>query len=275
MASTGVVKFVKKCKAFAVDNKIVEGLHRRLTRRFYPLYSFEKAEANCPGGGEDHSTATGKAKWSAWQRKRKTGSKTKGQRKGCLADRHMTDTIRWFKKFNVPMRAFCDKAAGKKFARANQSALSKECYLYLMGHARSDMAVKIWNTMRINNFTPSDTQVRVGVKEWGLATAVDMTAKDAHGNDVVIELKTGYTNYIHKHTAQPMRYISGNVSDCPANQHQLQLFVTTELFKRSKPHQGNVKSVIFHLTDTGVSLLHLKPWVTANAKIILREAAKP
>lgn len=92
-------------------------------------------------------------------------------------------------------------------------------------------------------FPVADKQVR-------LCTSVDVIAIDSGGVIVLIEVKTGYRKYKFNYT-QNMKYPLTFLKDSPFSQHQLQLFITTRLFKTSFPEK-KCKSLLLYVYEDEV-----------------------
>jgi hypothetical protein len=67
-----------------------------------------------------------------------------------------------------------------------------------------------------------------------LCTCIDLLGRRADGTYVIIEVKTGYRQYKFQYTAK-MQHFLHYLTDCPYNQHQLQLYVTLLLFRTAFP----------------------------------------
>ena len=75
-------------------------------------------------------------------------------------------------------------------------------------------------------WTPIASQIPVGDAFLRLATCVDLVVRDALGALLLIEIKTGYTGYYHRHTSSNMHKPFEDLNNSPYHQHQLQLAFT-------------------------------------------------
>lgn len=260
MASNHAVKFNKKFKAFSVENKLMRGLLPLLQSTFYPAYSYAKALL----GPTPQSTTPSKPK-------QKTGKRQqKGMRRGIQTDRQLTETVRWHHAYNIPASAFVSSAAARTYANAHKASLPACAWKAMAQTGLCVCVQKIWQTMRCLRLTPIRTQMPVAIPDWKLATAVDLLCKSETGELRIVEVKTGYETYYHHHTGRPMQHLG--VADSPANQHQLQLFATVEMYKHLNcvKQSTYIQAEVWHLRADGIDLIPLQPWVAENKSKILQ-----
>ena len=252
------VRFNKKVKAFAVERSLVQGLHSRLQQRFYPSYSFEAATQGEAGNPSSSGI--------------RNLTQKRGLRRGVLTDNQMSKTVTWFNKYSIPVRVLCDRAALREYAVAHKQTLPA-CAYKQFTTGLSAPTIKIWQCLRMQQLRPVATQVPVGVKEWRLGTAVDIETHNERGEMVLIEIKTGYDTYYHKHTSTPLQHLKGGINDSPANQHQLQLLVTCELYRQTKQLAAHVHGVVFRVHALGIDAIPLQSWTIQQRKTILQHVA--
>jgi hypothetical protein len=93
-------------------------------------------------------------------------------------------------------------------------------------------------------------QFPVANKAAKICTNIDIIAKDTNGKTVIIELKTGYRRYKFNYVGS-MKHPFEQLHDSPYNQHQLQLFITTHLFKLSFANTP-CRSILLYLYEDEV-----------------------
>ncbi len=134
---------------------------------------------------------------------------------------------------------------------------------------------RVWQVFFQMRLRPFATQVPVGCKDLKLATAADVVCYNEQREVVVIEIKAGYTHYLHKHTGKHMQVIQAPIVDSVFNQHQLQILVTYELYRRTHPsHKMASTGLVFRVDPFGVAVTPFQSWVTQNISRILTSIQK-
>lgn len=200
------------------------GLIPYLKQRYYPRYSYERATY---GTG-----ATGASR----------GSFFGGTRAGSALDRQLGQSIRYAVKHKLTVQ--------QALARANTS------------HALSVHAKQFWALMVQQGWQPVAAQLPVGCVARRIATAVDVVCRRVSDNAVVLlEIKRGFETYLHKHTNQAMvLHDRTRVTDSPANQHQLQLGGTRELYNSTYGAAPASSAYVVRFHTGGVDVTPLQDW---------------
>ena len=104
-----------------------------------------------------------------------------------------------------------------------------------------------------------DSQVLVGDADLGIATFVDLVAVNATGQRVLIELKTGFMGYYDRDSGHKMEAPFQELTDCPRNQHQLQLLGGYLFYNTCHPEQPLAVPLLLRVHEAGVDLTRLNP----------------
>lgn len=245
------LRFDKFQKCFVRGEKRISGLLPLILQRFYPTYSFTKATFNRP--------MTDETEYQQRKRKRMNPNRRKtGLDMGMKLDGEITKTVNHLNRFpNIPLQAFWNHKAMQRETRAPQW-IKDEC-ADLMEQTRA-----FWKEMQERKLTPIDSQVVVSKMHKGreIASAVDVMALDPTGGIIIIEVKCGFTGYYTACTKRRMNAPLQARTDCLANQHQIQLAATLELFRATFPDLKVKQSMIMHIEKSKVSCSALKPWAT-------------
>lgn len=113
-------------------------------------------------------------------------------------------------------------------------------------------------TENVLKLSPVGAQVVVRDEESNLATLADGVFVDRRGRTVVLELKTGFENYNDKGTGK-MKGVYSFLSNCPGNQHRVQLALTAEMFEKTFPELGAVKPLLVRMTSAGAHVVKIPP----------------
>jgi len=97
---------------------------------------------------------------------------------------------------------------------------------------------------------PVGAQVVVRDESCNIATLVDAVFLDPKGRVVLVELKTGFEGYNETSTGL-MHGAFSYMTNCPANQHQVQLAFTQMMFQRTFPEFGTVTALVVRMTSAG------------------------
>ena len=236
-------------KCFVRGDQRVPGLLPLLAARFYPHYSYTKAKFN-----RQHSDVT---EYQQRQAKKKKHARAIGVDIGMLLDKQISATVDVFKHFpNAPLRTFWDR----EFLRAALlPPWAKQVCKDVMPQTRA-----FWKALDALKLRPVDTQVAVEHQHKGrhYATAVDVVCINKAGEYILVECKSGFTGYYKCCTAKMMSAPLQCQTDSLANQHQIQLAATKEMYQRTFPDRVVGECVILHVEGTKVSRYSLKPWAT-------------
>ena len=107
---------------------------------------------------------------------------------------------------------------------------------------------KVKKFMQHRKWVVIQSQFPLADEELGLCTCADVLVYSPETKKyTIVELKTGYETYRFRY-CKKMRGVLSALTDCPFNQHMLQLFTTWLLFKRSFPYERCDMMLIY--TDT-------------------------
>ncbi len=240
---------------------VLKGITKVLNKVFYPKYSYETATEGPSQIVPDPSAQSIVPHHTRRGRARKFASKA-GLALGRKIDREITLTVNWFRQHSLPAAFFIDKKFRTRYVGATQE-IRLACNR-LAFHTRQFwcLAVKL-------NFTPVRTQVPVGNTSLGLGTCVDVLALDSSGKTLILEIKHGFSSYLWRSTRHRMNAPFNLQTDCCANQFQLQLLLTTLLYKNEFPAVSVAGSWVIRCHSEGCDVYHLRPWACQNAAAML------
>jgi hypothetical protein len=238
---------------------------------FFPRYSFERATRHAEishtfNTNNSMPLATGRTRGPAGVRGSSIG-------RGHLLDAQMGRTMGYFKRFRLPREYFYDAAARDAWTKtAVPDAVRRYC-ANICGHAKA-----CWQTFQRIGLVPVAHQLAVGCMRLRRGTMLDLVCKDEAGLFVPVELKSGFNSYYYKWTGHYMRAPFGAQTDCVFNQHQLQLLVSAELYRRSywrsEPERMGVPLLMRFRTDPDgnvASDVHpLREWATDALPQVVR-----
>ena len=251
------IKFSHKFHSFTSNGKAMRGIHPVIRKTFFPQYTFvaatisERSHASVhPGDANNKVTRL-----------------RPGMKAGLLVDTEIKRTFKFAIKYAIPVSAFISVEAQKKYAsNATLNWTEKEKTLFQKKLAHG--TTMIWQALYRYNLKPFAAQVPVADVSLRLGSAVDFVCKDTLGRHVIIEVKTGYSSYYYKHTNKPMLHL--NITDTPANQHQLQLLLTYELFRRTFPNVAMGGASIWRVDGVGMEIVPLKEVIRNQVATILK-----
>jgi len=255
-----VFHWSRKFKAFAFKGTPLRGVHPTMRSCFYPNYTYEAAKF-----GPTTPTVPRTGVYGVKVTKHKPGTKA-----GMLVDTELKRTVNLSVKYNLSASVFCSHMHQLTYAaKKRQDMTDRDTNLLKMKLAPA--TAKIWQTFHRFNLVPEDTQVVVGCKDLGVATAADVVCRDTHGRKVVIEIKTGFMSYYMRYSPFPLTGgLTPTQNDSPANQHQLQIFITHELYRRTFPNVSMGQGLVMRVDGLGVDVTPIQDWVISNASLILR-----
>lgn len=132
---------------------------------------------------------------------------------------------------------------------------------------------KIMSSLKILDLTASFAQCYVGDSASRIATGVDLVCIDnVSKRPVIVELKMGFNGTLDSSNGF-MRSVLQTYPNSPRYQHQAQLAVTYELFKRTYGLEP-VKCLVLNGNDKGVNFHELEPAFRTLAPQILHEISK-
>lgn len=116
-----------------------------------------------------------------------------------------------------------------------------------------------------HHWTPVASQVPVGCRALRLGTRVDLICQNADQQLILLELKTGYTNYLDSHHQGMMRGPWHMIPNSFRYQHYLQLWLTCWLFCHSAPssfkNQALVDAYVVYVQPEDVKPFRLPHWL--------------
>jgi hypothetical protein len=237
-------KWSRRFRSFAHKQHPMRGVHPTLTRLFYPKYDYHRLAY-----GPTTATAAGKLT-----------KHRPGMRAGILVDTELKRIIQLRAKYNLSMAVFTTYASQAKFKTSAKASELTPRDLSLVGKRLSNAVYRLWQTFHRLNLTPKASQVPVGCIALRVATAVDVVCVDSQMRHVIVEIKTGFAGYYLRHTGNQLKHITPAVHDSAANQHQLQLLLTTELYRRTFPGHRIAAPVLLRVDALGVDVLPLQAW---------------
>ncbi len=246
--------------------QVLQGITKVLHRTFFPYYNYDTANV-VPGASAlprplYNFELPASVGTHAVRRRQRNNRRSAGLSLGKKIDKEIALTVQWFRKHSLPRQYFFSKAIRRSYQGPN--ALIKRKCGRLSLHTR-----QFWIIAEQLEITPIYTQVPVGNHALRLGTCVDVVALDKNGRDLILEIKQGFESYLWKSTRQRMRYPFQNQTDCCANQFQLQLLLTTMLYKHSHPDRIVDGSWIIHFHTHGAQIHELRPWAAQNAAKML------
>lgn len=224
------------------------GLLSKLSRLFYPSYSFERAIHGSDGG----ERKTPKVRW---ERGTSFGSRIDNELQSCIQfinTRHLrlADFIRFARRPSGNVH----KTKPAKGAKKKMKKLTIDYPGAI--HRCTRHILSMFAHMGLH---PILTQVPVACTPTGMATAIDVVALGNKGKEIwLCEIKVNFDAVYHKHTGCFMQTPFDKLYDSPANQHQLQLLAGAMMFFVTYPTlQLPVRAAVFRAYD-GVKVYPLE-----------------
>ena len=245
------VHFSTKFKAFVFKGSPLPGLHPTLKSVFYKNYSYNKAT-------QGPTTPAAKGKITRLK---------PGKKAGILVDNELKKTVQLLVKYNLPTSVFTSHDHQIKHAVKISDQLTDRDKAMLKKKL-SNGTTRLWQTLIKYNLTPEAAQVAVGSKELRMATACDLVCRDSLNRKVIVEIKTGFATYYHLHTGHFLTGVTPAQTDSPFNQHQLQLMMSIELYRRTFPLSVVAQGIIMKVDCLGVDVIPLQSFVKNNLSTI-------
>lgn len=154
-----------------------------------------------------------------------------GIKRGTLVDRQIKITTKYFKRYKLPHAYFYEKTVRDEWTKTVVPLVVKKFATRLSPHTRA-----CWHTLERLHLSPVASQLVVGCHHLKRATAIDLVCIDTSSPTklfVPIEIKSGFNNYYYKCTSKRMNAPFQDQTDCVFNQHQIQLLVGSELYRRA------------------------------------------
>lgn len=224
-----------------ITNQVLNGLLPVQRRICYPGYDFKQAHIK--------TTDTISLAYPIHSFRPARRSKN-GLYHGKAVDKQITMTVDLFRKHQLPKEFFTNPLIRKPYTKE----IKNKCRRLHID------TVTWWKIMIKLNWTPIQTQVPVAHQRVPIATAVDVVAKDVNGKIIIIENKTGQTNYLFHHTGLYMKSPLKKLTDCVHHQHILQLLGTKKMYERTYPNQEIKRAVIIYVNKSGAHISDLPSW---------------
>jgi hypothetical protein len=237
----------------------VRDVNRKL---FFPGYKYANAVLAPPG------CINKKTKRSSSRPVNCAGKKDgpqKGEALGKLIMRQLEATRKIYKKYSCSQRVFYNKETRSKFARTISTAKKKEAFLKTCNTMNSNTE-KIWRWFDHKGLLLIAVDHGVGDLESKRGSGMDVVCMRALETNKVtlIEVKYGYTDYLYKHTHQPMNYPFGDKNDCPLHQHFLQLLATCDLYQRTHPDHEIEQCLLLRVDRDCVEVEPIPDWCVSR-----------
>jgi len=111
---------------------------------------------------------------------------------------------------------------------------------------------------------PIDAQVGVGCyRRLRLGTGVDLVCRDERGGVWIVEIKTGYAENYHQYCSY-LKAPFQEWNDSPYHQHQIQLLLTTVLYRHTFPLSKVVGACVVRIDDYMTYRYNLSPEFVAK-----------
>jgi hypothetical protein len=257
-ANNAHIQFVKKSKKnlyahFRNTNtkQKYKGVHDAVESVFAKGYDYKKAI-------HDLTPPKVRARKQHGQRRKKPVAKTakQGKSRGTRLDVQLTKTVDIYRKYQCSMEVFYDENALNAFkgklTTTERSFLTNKLYL--------EEVKCIWKWCFVNKISPIATQLRVHSAYINRATEIDLVGVTERNEIILFECKRGFVNYHYKHNGM-LRYPYHKHHNHPYNQHQLQLFLNTVLFRDTFPKHQVAMSYLFRVDENDFDAYPLDDWV--------------
>lgn len=241
------------------------GLKPVLKQLFFPAYAFDRARE-----GPSFEELVGMPPRKAGTKHKNAGARTKrtGVALGTRVDREIERGVKLAARLGLSFAQLvgdADAGAGSAGTKdgENLAAFRRTAHIYTKRFCRYCHKQK-WR--------PEAAQVFVAHRGARLATAADVVVSRASPKRkrereyVVLEVKVGFRSYLGKYASKSMAQPFGAFSDCPANQHLLQLMFTRRMVRAAFPDRAFGPGYVIVLNDLGTAPLALKtPMLAAEA----------
>jgi hypothetical protein len=259
-------RFDKRRKAIfhVASKRVLPGLLNTNRKAFYPKYTFERATRDTVVSHTYNTTMSAPVNGDGEAR---STTRRGSLKRGTLLDTQMGRTMTFFKRYKLSHAFFFDADVRRAWTTTDVPAHVRAYCNKVAPFTRA-----CWKTFFELGLFPVAWQVVVGCTRMKRGTLLDMVCKNTEGQYVVIEFKSGFNSYYYKWTGHYMRAPFGAQTDCAFNQHQIQLLMGTELYRRcywpgeslqSSNRLGTPLLMRFRTTDDdGVAAdVHpLRPW---------------
>jgi hypothetical protein len=230
-------------KCFFRGEQRIAGLLPQLKLRFFPHYSYTRAVFN-----RQESDGT---EYQQRKRSRLPSRGRQGFDMGIKLEKEVGACIDLLHAYPLaPMRCLWDPSF---LLQSSLPASAKDKLSRMMKETRA-----FWKEMHRRRLRPIEAQVPVDVP--GIATAVDVVCVDQMDRIVLIELKCGFKGYYFCCTDQRMKQPLHKRIDSLANQHQIQLAATRELYRATFPERTLGECMVLRVEGSKVHCYPLKKW---------------
>ena len=123
-----------------------------------------------------------------------------------------------------------------------------------------------WQAIEKLKLKPVRTQVVVAAEcaSGPIAHAIDVVCINSKGDYTLLEIKSGFTGYLKNCTGFMQKPLQ-QLTDCPENQHQLQLCASKEMYENTFPDHNLTTSILLQIEGDKVTMTKEAKW-TASVK---------
>jgi hypothetical protein len=241
------VRFDPIQKCYFRGTKKLFGLLDQLQRRFWPKYVFTSAIYNRPPMAETEYRMRQRRKRETREQRRQRGATV-----GVKLDKEIIETVEALRENpTLDCAVFFNTAVRE---RTTMPTHVRQLAIRLMKQTKH-----FWHFCREKELTPYGAQVCVSHGSTG--HAFDVLCNDKQGDTWIVEVKTGFDNYLTACTKHRMIEPLQNQTDCYANQHQVQLAAQRELFMINFPGVKLGGCFILHFPENCLPKMYpLKAW---------------
>lgn len=234
---------------FFVGEGSLRGVTKVLKRLFAPHYNpkYVRGQA-ADAAGRARRAGRGKVK----------GAGRAGMARGKRVDQELTRVVRLLTHARMGVRTWLGDEPLVATVE-NKEAVEELARLRKAGHPCVRNILNVLANKFKRPLYPIDVQVAVGqFRVLRLGTAVDLVCKDDKGGVWIVEIKTGHVSNYHQYCKQ-MEYPFEAFVDSPYYQHQIQLLLTTTLYRHTFPHSPVVGACVVRIDDYVAHVYELLP----------------
>lgn len=243
---------VFKDNCFQYKKTKLRGLLPTLKQRYYNRYKYELAKLR------DRNAKEG----VQGKKKKQYRILYNSKEHGILFDEQIRRTVNVYLKYEVSFDFFTDSKI--RISTKNVPTYAKSQCAGLMPYV-----IKFWQLLFQLDLVPVAAQVPVGYIPARVGTACDVVCKNKQGQIVVVETKCGFENYYWNCTEYLMTKPLNNFTDCPANQHLLQVHYTNLMYQNTFPNIPVASPMVFRFHPSGVDVRFVDPAIIEHASLDL------
>jgi hypothetical protein len=249
-----------KARSALIDKESKEsirGLLPTLNRNFYPSYQFKDARFG-PSG-----PTTSLAKPTKGKSSRVKGGLFQGRKFDTGVDR----SIKLLRAYQFRPEVFWTPSLYKIVSKRKDITAEHKIWLKrIFSNSISKSATVVsyvkmfWQLMRDMQLRPQSTQVTVSHPDLPVGTRIDLVCIGMDHRYHIVEMKTGFENYYHKHTSVKMKYPFDDQPDSAYSQHQLQLSFGNDMYKKQYPTHKVGDPFVLRVHPGGVHVVPQAKW---------------